>query len=82
VTSVAERVPLDRISQRAHAARPGRTVLAVVAAVLLGLGWLAYKLCAVAWLALVWCGSAVVEGWAAGRKAEAGRRVRARAGRS
>jgi hypothetical protein len=80
VTTLTERVPLERISRRAHAARPGRTVLAVVALVLSGLGWLAYKACAVAWLALVWCGSAVIEGWAGARKAEAVRR--ARAGRS
>ena len=80
LTSVAERVPLDRISRRAHAAKPGRTVLVVIASVLFGVGWLAYKACAVAWLALVWCGSAVIEGWQASRQAEAVRR--ARAGRS
>lgn len=80
MTSVAERVPLDRISRRAHAARPGRTALVVVAAVLFGVGWVACRAFAVAWLALVWCGSAVIEGWQASRKAEAVRR--ARAGRS
>ena len=63
MTSVAERVPLERISRRAHAARPGRTVLAVVASVLFGVGWVAYKLCAVAWLALAWSGSAMIEAW-------------------
>jgi hypothetical protein len=76
MTSVAERVPLDRISQRAHAAKPGRTALVVVASVLFGLGWLACRACAVAWLAIVWCGSAVIEGWAEARKAEAVRRAR------
>jgi len=73
-------VPLERISRRAHAARPGRTALVVVAGLLFGLGWLAYRACAVAWLALVWCGSAVIEGWQDARRAEAVRR--ARAGRS
>ena len=77
MTSVAERVPLDRISRRAHAARPGRTVLAAVALVLFGLGWLAYRACAVAWLALAWCSSAVIEGWQEARRAEALRRARA-----
>jgi hypothetical protein len=77
VTSVAERVPLERISRRAHAARPGRTALVVVAAVLFGLGWVAYRVCAVAWLALAWCGSAVIEGWQEARRAEAVRRARA-----
>jgi len=77
MTSVTERVPLDRISERAHAARPGRTALAVIALVLFGVGWLAYKACALAWLALAWCGSAVIEGWGEARKAEAVRRARA-----
>ena len=78
--TLLDRVPVDRISQRAHAAKPGRTVLAVITGLLFGLGWLAYKACAVGWLALVWCGSAVIEGWQASRQAEAVRR--ARAGRS
>jgi uncharacterized membrane protein YedE/YeeE len=69
LTSVTERVPLERISRRAHAARPGRTVLAVVALVLFGLGWVAFKACAVAWLALAWSGSAVIEGWQSAREA-------------
>ncbi len=77
MTSITSRVPVDRISQRAHAAKPGRTALVVIASVLFGVGWLAYKLCAVAWLALVWCGSAVIEGWQGARKGEAVRRVRA-----
>ncbi len=77
MTSVAERVPLERISQRAHAARPGRTALTVIATVLFCAGWLAYKLLAVAWLAVAWCGSAVIEGWSEARKAEAVRRARA-----
>ncbi len=75
--SVTERVPLERISARAHAARPGRAALVVVAAALFGLGWVAYKAFAVAWLAAAWCGSAVIEGWQDARKAEAVRRARA-----
>ena len=67
-----ERVPLDRIEQRARQARPGRAVLVVVASVLFGLGWLAFKACAVTWLALAWCGSAVIEGW---QSARAGQRA-------
>ena len=77
MTSVTERVPLERISRRAHAARPGRTVLVVAAAVLFGLGWLAYRACALSWLALAWCGSAVIEGWTESRRAETVRRARA-----
>jgi uncharacterized membrane protein YedE/YeeE len=76
-STLLDRVPVDRISQRARAARPGRTVLAVIAGLLFGVGWLAYKACTVAWLAAVWCGSAVIEGWQASRQAEAARRARA-----
>ena len=43
MTTLTERIPLDRIEQRARHARPGRTVLAVIALVLFGLGWLAFK---------------------------------------
>lgn len=72
VTTLTERVPLDRIEQRARQGRPGRTILAVIALVLFGLGWLACKACAVAWFAAAWCGSAVVEGW---QSARAGQRA-------
>jgi uncharacterized membrane protein YedE/YeeE len=67
LTSVTERIPLDRIEQRARQAHPGRVLLTVIAAVLFGLGWLAFKLCAVTWLAVAWCGSAVAEGWISAR---------------
>jgi hypothetical protein len=73
--SVAQRVPLDRIEDRARRARPGRAVLTVVAAVLFGLGWLAFRACALAWLALSWCGCAVIEGW---QSAKAAQRAQAR----
>lgn len=67
---LAERVPLDRIEQRARAAHPGRTVLTVAAALLFALGWLACKAFAVAWFAVAWCGSAVAEGWISARSAQ------------
>ena len=72
MTSVAERVPLDRIEQRARQAHPGRVLLTVIAAVLFGVGWLACRACAVTWLAAAWCASAVIEGW---QSAKAGRRA-------
>jgi uncharacterized membrane protein YedE/YeeE len=72
VTTLTERVPLDRIEQRARQARPGRAVLVIIATLLFGLGWLACKACAVTWLAAAWCGSAVIEGW---QSAKAGQRA-------
>jgi uncharacterized membrane protein YedE/YeeE len=67
LTSVTERIPLDRIDRRARHARPGRAVLVVIASLLFGLGWAACKTCALAWLAVAWCGSAVAEGWISAR---------------
>ena len=57
----------ERIEARARHARPGRAVAVLVASVLFGLGWLAFKTCALAWLALAWCGSALAEGWISAR---------------
>jgi len=71
--TVLDRIPIDDISARARQARPGRVLLTVVAAVLFGLGWLAYKACAVTWLAAAWCGSAVIEGWQQARAAQQAR---------
>jgi len=70
--SMADRVPLDRIEDRARQAHPGRTALVVIAAALFGLGWVAFRACALGWLAVAWCGSAVIEGWLA---AKAGQRA-------
>jgi hypothetical protein len=67
--SVAARIPLDEISARAHQARPGRAVLTLVAGLLFGIGWLAYKAFAVAWLAIAWGGCAVTVGWQEARSA-------------
>jgi len=70
MTTVAERVPLDRIEQRARGAHPGRAALTVIAAVLFGLGWAAFKALAVAWFVVAWCGSAVAEGWVSARDSQ------------
>jgi len=71
VTTLTERVPLDRIEQRARQAHPGRVLLTVIAAILYAVGWVAFKACAVTWLAGAWCASAVIEGW---MSAKAGQR--------
>ena len=39
MTTLTERVPLDRIEHRARHARPGRVLLTLLAAVLFALGW-------------------------------------------
>ena len=65
-TSALDRVPVDEITARARAVRPGRTILTVVAGALFGLGWLVAKTFAVAWLGVTWCWAAVGVGWQAG----------------
>jgi hypothetical protein len=64
-TDVLARVPVDEITAQAREARPGRTALTLIAAVLFGLGWLVAKVFAVAWLALTWSWTAVRLGWEA-----------------
>jgi hypothetical protein len=65
VTSIAERVQLDDITERAHQVRFGRVLLTVLAAVFFAIGWTAGRF----FLALAWCGVAVKVGWQAGRSA-------------
>ncbi len=64
-TSVLDRVPVDQITEQAQQVRPGRAALTVIAAVLFGLGWIVARVFAVLWLAAMWCGVAVREGWRA-----------------
>lgn len=61
--TLIERVPLGRITTRARAAHPGRVLLTVIAALLFGAGWVAFKVFAAAWFAFAWCAVAVHEGW-------------------
>jgi hypothetical protein len=76
--TLLDRVPLDEITAQAREVRFGRTVLTVIAGVLFGLGWLAYKVAAAAWLCAAWSVVAVKAGWTESRKAEVARRSRAR----
>ena len=66
--TVAARVPVEAIGERARQARPGRAVLTVIAAVLFGLGGVTAKAAGGLWLALAWCVVAVKLGWEEGRK--------------
>lgn len=59
MTSLAERVPVDRISAEAREVRFARTVLVLIAAFFFGVGWLAGK----TWLAVAWAATAVKLGW-------------------
>ena len=57
--SLLERIPVDEITAQARQVRFGRTLLAVIAFLLIGLG----RVAGYAWLVPVWCALAVREGW-------------------
>ncbi|MEU0040237.1 hypothetical protein [Streptomyces sp. NPDC006333] len=60
-------VPVDQVTEQARQMRFWRTVATVLAGLLWGVGWLAAKGCALAWLALAWVVVAVRVGWADAR---------------
>lgn len=66
--ALIERVPVEQISKQAKQVRFWRTVATALAGLLWGIGWLAAKGCAVAWLAIVWAVVAVRVGWADARR--------------
>ena len=78
MTTITQRVPLDRIDERARSARPGRVAATVVVSVLFAAAWLVARTLSVLWVGLAWSASAVAEGWAAGRSAEWARHVETR----
>lgn len=68
ISSVLDTVPIERISAQAREVRFWRTVLAALAGLLFGLGWLVAKVFGVLWLAAAWSAVAVREGWREGRR--------------
>ena len=67
MTALLDRIDVQGITEQAHAARPGRTALTVIAAVLFSLGWVTERAFSVLWLAVTWSWVAVREGWRASR---------------
>jgi hypothetical protein len=53
----------ERITVEARKVHFWRTVLTVIAGILYGAGWLAYKVLAGTWFVLAWCGAALRVGW-------------------
>jgi len=76
MTTILDRVPVERITAQARQVHAGRTLLTMLAGFFFLLGWVAFRVVAVAWLALTWCAVAAREGWREARKAEAARKVR------
>jgi hypothetical protein len=54
---------VDRITAQARRWTPGRTFLGLLAAVLVGVGRVAFAVFAALWLAATWCAAAVKVGW-------------------
>jgi len=69
-------IPVERITAQARQVRFGRTLLQVIAWLLVGVGKLAYWPLAGLWFALVWCALAVKLGWRESRAADLERRGR------
>jgi len=76
MTTILDRVPVERITAQARQVHAGRTLLTLVAGFFFLLGWVAFRVVAVMWLAAAWCAVATREGWREARKAEAARKVR------
>jgi len=76
MTTILDRVPVERITAQARQVHAGRTLLTMLAGFFFLIGWVAFRVVAVAWLALTWCAVATREGWREARKAEAARKVR------
>lgn len=72
MTTIANRRPLpyrvERITEQAREVHAGRALLTLLAGFFFALGWVAFKVCAVAWLAMAWCAVATREGWREARK--------------
>ncbi|MDG4796202.1 hypothetical protein [Micromonospora sp. WMMD1082] len=66
---VARAHRVDRITAQARQWPIGRTLLALLAAVLVGVGRVAYVLLSTLWLAGAWCVAAVKVGWDDGQAA-------------
>lgn len=75
MTTILERVPVDRITARARDIHFWRTVLTLIAGLLFGVGWLVAKLFIVLWLVLTWSAAAVQVGWQEAREPVAERMV-------
>ncbi len=75
MTTVLDRVPVERITAQARQVHAGRTLLTLLAGFFYLVGWVAFRVATVLWLALAWCAVATREGWREARKAEAARKV-------
>jgi len=67
---VLDQVPVGRITEEARGVRFGYTLLAVIAGLLYGLGWLTAKAFGLLWFAVAWAGVAIKLGWTDARNTD------------
>jgi hypothetical protein len=65
-----DQVMTERITREARDIHFWRTALTVIAGLLFGIGWVAYKALAAIWFVLAWCAAAVKVGWREARAAD------------
>ena len=58
-----ERVPVEAITADARQARPGKTLLALIGAVIIAAAWTTAKIFGVLFLSAAWCASSWKYGW-------------------
>lgn len=69
MSTMIDRIPLERITTEAREVHFGRTVATFIAGLLWMLGWVVAKAFGVVWFAAAWSATAVKVGWDEGRKA-------------
>lgn len=68
MTTLLERVPVERITTEAREVHFGRALATLIAALLYLVGWVVAKAFGVVWFAAAWSFTAVKVGWDEGRK--------------
>ncbi|MFW6033982.1 MAG: hypothetical protein ACOC9R_02500 [bacterium] len=72
MSTLLERVPVERITAEARELHPGRTLLTLIAGLLYLIGWLVGKIFTVVWVAVTWSFAAVKVGFVEARKPDGG----------
>ncbi|MFW6034029.1 MAG: hypothetical protein ACOC9R_02735 [bacterium] len=68
MTTVLDRVPVDRVAAEAREIQFRRTALTLLAGLFFVVGWVAGKTLGAVWLAVAWSAAAVKVGWQEARR--------------
>ncbi|HEU4542211.1 MAG TPA: hypothetical protein VFR23_13870 [Jiangellaceae bacterium] len=72
MSTLLDRVPLERITTEAREVHVGRTLATLIAGLLYLVGWVAARVFAVVWFGVAWSATAVKVGWEEARKPAGG----------